>query len=386
MFRENDFPKVRYAQCWEDPDILKRGLFVTPEDDVLSIGSAGDNSLALLLNSPPRSLTLVDRNIAQIFLIELKIRAIQMLDYEDFVGFIGGQPSPNRFRLYKSVRSTLSEECKKYWDAHPESILKGLIHCGKLEKYFAILRRFVLPLVHSRTSAEKLLKAETLEDQHSFYENVWNNRRWQWLFRIFFGKFLLGRLGRDPSCYRYVTESGVAEELLRRCRRGLTEIPLRENYFVEYMLTGRYSNLETAHPYLRAANFSLLRDRVAQIKLVNKSLDDYLINLPAGSVSKLNLSDVFEYMSADEYEFTMKEISRVCRDSARIAFWALFVPRSVPSSLMEEINCRPYVAAQTLGFDRTFFYENFYLWEKVSKSKNLSESNRDKGKKVESIT
>ena len=43
---------IRYANCWEDADVLIEGLKVQPGDRVLSIGSAGDNSFSLLVNDP----------------------------------------------------------------------------------------------------------------------------------------------------------------------------------------------------------------------------------------------------------------------------------------------------------------------------------------------
>ena len=44
-----DFTSVlRYAQCWEDADVLLAGLDVQPGDTCISIASAGDNSLSLL--------------------------------------------------------------------------------------------------------------------------------------------------------------------------------------------------------------------------------------------------------------------------------------------------------------------------------------------------
>ena len=43
-----DFSRIRYAQCWEDADVLLDALDVQPGDTCLSIASAGDNSLALL--------------------------------------------------------------------------------------------------------------------------------------------------------------------------------------------------------------------------------------------------------------------------------------------------------------------------------------------------
>ena len=42
------FEIIRYAQAWEDADILAAALRVKPSDTVVSIASAGDNALALL--------------------------------------------------------------------------------------------------------------------------------------------------------------------------------------------------------------------------------------------------------------------------------------------------------------------------------------------------
>ena len=49
-----DFSIIRYAQCWEDADVLLAGLAVQPGDVCLSIGSGGENSLSLLTRDPAR--------------------------------------------------------------------------------------------------------------------------------------------------------------------------------------------------------------------------------------------------------------------------------------------------------------------------------------------
>ena len=49
-----DFTGIRYAQCWEDADLLVEALDVKPGDVCLSIASAGDNALALLTRHPAR--------------------------------------------------------------------------------------------------------------------------------------------------------------------------------------------------------------------------------------------------------------------------------------------------------------------------------------------
>ncbi|MBI4527123.1 MAG: DUF3419 family protein [Deltaproteobacteria bacterium] len=351
---------IRYAQCWEDPATLTEGLEVTPKDDVVSIGSGGDNSFALLL-SRPRSLTIVDMNPAQLFLVELKMRAIQKLDYCDFISFVGARPCPARNRLYRFLRSSLSESARRYWDGHAEAILKGVIHCGKFEKYFALFRTIILPLVHSRKVVEQFMALSSLNDQRTFYDEVWNNLRWRSLFHVFFGRFLLGHLGRDPSCFDHVSVDSVAEELLRRTRRGATEIPIGTNFFIEYILTGRYQLLENAHPYLNESNFCLLQDSVSKVRLIEGNLAEYLKRTQPGSVSKFNLSDIFEYMSQESFEQTLDQIVHASSSPARLAYWTLFVPRCVPTVLSRRaVSSR--AATNLYDLTRTFFYGSFNLW------------------------
>ena len=59
-----DFSQIRYAQCWEDADVLLEALDIEPGEVCLSIGSAGDNTLALLTRQPERVIA-IDLNPVQ---------------------------------------------------------------------------------------------------------------------------------------------------------------------------------------------------------------------------------------------------------------------------------------------------------------------------------
>ena len=72
---------ILYSQCWEDPELRAEALTVTAADDVLSIASAGDNSLALLPDGP-RSVTAIDSNPEQLHLLELKMVASCVASFE----------------------------------------------------------------------------------------------------------------------------------------------------------------------------------------------------------------------------------------------------------------------------------------------------------------
>ncbi len=364
---------IRYAQCWEDPATLRQALAVNSKDNVLSIASGGDNTFALLLDNP-KSIVAIDSNPSQIFLVELKMRALQVRDYEDFLGFLGVRAWPIRARLYSFVQPNLTASARGYWDANMRIMKKGIVHCGKFERYFELFRRAVLPLIHDKREILQLLNGSSARSQKRFYDEVWDNWRWRVLFRVFFGKFLLGRIGRDASYFRYVKLDGIADELLRRTRRGFTEVPLHSNYFVEYILTGRFSDCLNLHPYLQPSNFELLKSRVNKVRLVIGCVEDYLRGLPPNAISKFNLSDIFEYMSEEAVETLLRSIAQASLDNARLLFWTLFVPRGVPLSLRDCIEPVTQLSNELYAQTRTFFYGSVALWRKRKNSSGKTSS------------
>src|SRR5690606_4327751 len=110
----------------------------------LSIGSAGDNSFALLA-AGAASVTAVEMNAAQTACIEIRTAAYLAPDHPELPGLIGSRPSGRRDELYARCRDRLPEPAKKFWDENPNAIRKGIGDCGKFENYFRIFRRVVLP-------------------------------------------------------------------------------------------------------------------------------------------------------------------------------------------------------------------------------------------------
>lgn len=363
---------IHYSQCWEDPKILTDALKIGPKDNVISIASAGDNTFALLLQNP-KSITAIDCNPLQIFLIELKMKAIELLEYNDFVSFVGAHPCGNRLELYNQLANQLTKDTREFWDNQKENIIKGIIHCGKFESYFNIFRRFVMPFIHPKRRIKQLLSASTLEEQQKFYDSIWNNWRWRFLFRIFFGKFLLGHLGRHPSFFQYVSLDKIANELFTRSRHGLTGIPIQNNFFLEYIFWGKYSNLKNVHPYLSEPNFQFLKHNIGKLRLVKTSFYDYIRTLHPNTVNKFNLSDIFEYMSEAEFNETWKEIERISKNNSSVAFWTLFIPRSLPDEPAQNFQLGQGFDKRISNSDRGFFYGGFCHWLINGSTNNDSE-------------
>jgi len=79
-----NFDHIRYAQLWEDADVLCAALPQEPGKTLVSICSAGDNALAMLTLDPAR-VVVVDLSPAQIACLHLRIGAYKTLRQPEFL-------------------------------------------------------------------------------------------------------------------------------------------------------------------------------------------------------------------------------------------------------------------------------------------------------------
>jgi len=89
------FGEIRYAQLWEDADVLVPALEARPGATLVSICSAGDNALAMLTLDPARVVVL-DLSAAQIECLAVRIAAYRALSHLEFLELMGSRPSDRR--------------------------------------------------------------------------------------------------------------------------------------------------------------------------------------------------------------------------------------------------------------------------------------------------
>ena len=352
-----DFSFIRYAQCWEDADILLEALDVGEGDVCLSIASAGDNSLSLLSRGPARVIA-VDMNPAQLACLALRVAAYRVLEHGELLQLVGSRECNDREALYRRCRGALEADARYFWDAHPQLIRNGIGAAGKFERYFAVFRSRVLPWIHPRHRVDRLLAGGTLEARRRFYAESWANRRWGLLCRLFFSRFVMGRMGRDPAFFRYV-EGSVAERILARTRHALTELDPADNPYLQWIFTGRHT---TALPHaLRKENFDAIRENLDQLEWHPMSIEQLLDAEPGLRVDCYNLSDIFEYMSDESFIRLLSTLVEGARDGARLAYWNMLVPRSRPPELADILVPNAELAERLHLQDKAFFYSRFVV-------------------------
>jgi S-adenosylmethionine-diacylglycerol 3-amino-3-carboxypropyl transferase len=351
------FAGLRYANCWEDADVLARGLTPVQGARCLSIASGGDNTFSLVARGAARVLA-VDLSPAQVALVALKGAAFRRLEHAELLAFLGVRPARDRRAVYGAIRPWLDAASRAYWDRHPREIDAGVVHAGRLEAYFRLFRRWVLPLVHRRAVVEAAFAPRSRDERLAFYREVWDTWRWRGACRAFFSRPAMGRLGRDPEFFRHA-RGPVAARVLDRARHAFTALAPEGNPYLRYILTGTFA--DALPDYLLPARHEAIREGLDRLELRRGPVEAVLATLPSRSIDAFNLSDIAEYMDLGAYHRLLEEIRRVAAPGARLAYWNLLATRRRPAAMGEWLEAREGEAAGLHAQARAFFYERLVL-------------------------
>jgi len=351
------FDFIRYANCWEDADVLCLALQPCRGKRILSIASAGDNTLALLAEGA--EVVAADLSAPQLACLELRCAAFRELDHRSVLAFLGVHKADDRLDTFGRLVQHLSPGAAAFWNQHRQLVDKGIVHGGKFEAYFRLFGRWLLPLIHSRQMREQLLVEKDRDARFAFWSK-WNNRRWRLLFRIFFSRRLMGRLGRDPAFFQYV-DGDVFEAFMNRAKHGLTELPTHKNPFLDYIVWG---NFRHALPrYLRPEYFDAVRSGLGRLTIHHGSIAEAGSQHRQGGFDGFNLSDIFEYLSPTDSDQLYSDLFAIANPGARLAYWNTLVPRGRPDSLASQVRLLDELSRDLLSRDLAFFYGGFHVDE-----------------------
>ncbi len=357
--RKKVFNDILYSQCWEDPAIDRAAFRIRPDDVVFSITSGGCNVLTFLLDDP-RKVIALDFNPYQNYLLELKIAAFKTLSYDEVLEFIGVHESDRRSMLYRRMRGALRDESRGYWDMQQQKIARGVLHCGRYERYMGLLRTWI-HLFIGRKFIESFFTTDSPERRSMLFHTKWENIWWRLLTRVLLSRRTMSVLF-DKAFFEFLDDSfSFGEHFAARAERALTILPCRKNYFLSYILFGRFYDENCLPHYLRRENFSTIRDRLDRIMVVTDSCERFFATLPDHTISKFNFTNIFEWMSPAAFEALLRDTIRVARDGAVLTYRNLLVFREHPGSLERSIHSHREAARELHNRDLSFIYKNYVV-------------------------
>ena len=339
---------IHYSNCHEDISFIMSHITVKPER-ILSVASALDNALALLLLDP-REIVAIDLNHTQIYLCELKKCGVKYLSYEQFLVLLGISEGDRLF-CYELIRERLDGDTRRYFDGHLYLITQiGLVNCGRFEYYFSVFKNRALPLIHSKRTIEEFMSAETLEEQRGFYGERFDNLRFRLMFRLFFSEAVMKRLGRDKEFFKY-NQGSVSALQKRKFESCIKNNLNRENPYLQYVILNRFDSLPV---YLRKENFELIKKRIDRLTIKKTRFEDEIKECEPFDL--MYLSDIFEYMDGSVMPSMTQSVTEALRDGGEVLLFNMMNPRRLGAPLTEtELD-------QTHNL--TFYYSKCYLYKK----------------------
>lgn len=350
------FDYLRYAQLWEDADVLTAALGSQSDSTLVSICSAGDNALAMLTLDPARVVT-VDLSLAQIASLKLRIGAYRTLPHSEFLELMGSRESDKRAQLLNKVLAVCDEDTQEFWtQLEPLVTQHGAGGAGKFERYFRIFRTYLLPLVHSRNTIDEMFIDRPEPEREHYLNTRFNTWRWRLLLKVFFSNTVMGRLGRDKSFFDHV-EGSLADHVASRVHHAAVKCNPSENPYLYWIMKGNHGN---ALPMTwRPEHYDTIRDRLDRLEVVHGALESLVDS--GVKADGFNLSDIFEYMSPEVFETVYGQILSASNPGARLVYWNMMVPRRVPASYQSKVVTNRDLEEKLKPLDKAFFYSDFII-------------------------
>jgi len=352
---------IRYSNCWEDASVLLQAMNPKKGGVYLSIASAGDNTLAILSQEPSLVLA-ADISPAQIACLELRKAAFASFTREKVLEFLGINRNTHRIASYKRIRNLLSKDSRYFWDRNHSLIRTGIIHVGRVERYFRLFRRLGLPFLLSNRARRDLLKEKNSAERIDFYRKNVNSWRWKVFLNILFNRHVMRRLdlGREPGFYDSV-RTDIADYVIGRTEYAMTTLPTHNNPYLEYIVRG---NFKKALPfYLLKENFDRIRNNLDKLEIFQGSLTKALRSSRTPRFDAFNLSDIFECMTSEQHRAALELIIGRSKKNTRLVYWTNLKNREPSPFFNDRLIPLDDIAQDLYSKSSAFFYRSLVIRE-----------------------
>ncbi len=363
-----DLQELRYSFVWEDYRQIFSGLALLPKNStpnpasanrILSIGSAGDNAISLLLTDA-EEICVIDLSFAQIALIELKLKAIKLLNHQDFLQLMFAYDERKALNQYQKIRSSLSRETLNFWDSKEKIIQGGLHYQGRLDLYFVKFRQ-KLKSLWSTEAYLKMLHTDSLAEQFRIFSQA-DLSTLANLVGQFFSRSEFSRQGRHESQFKFVEQEDLGSKFMKNFMSLIGKQLISKNPYLFNFLSGGPLLNESSHPLWVEAKYlkiqASLRQNPNRLTFLRASLEEFL-QTSSSAFDFMNLSDIFEYLSDEESQSLFSQIAKRLHKGGILAYWTLFVPRLAK---LPELSYLEKESKAMSTQDSTWFYSGFHLF------------------------
>ncbi|RYZ24984.1 MAG: DUF3419 family protein [Chitinophagaceae bacterium] len=297
---------IYYSHINEDNrverNILQQGCFPT----IVAICGSGERVLSLMDNKECKQLYVVDHNPEALFLLQLKICALQRLSVEKYLRFIGHLTMNENVRLdsFFSLEKNLPPETRSYWLQHLSLIKKGVLHIGHFEKFLQRVR----PLSNFWLGK----KIQTVFDKCSYPEHF-PSFRWKLLQKMFSYKIVYQIAGNRDAAFvgRNAQMEKIPSALNETFRKGTAS----SSFMAHLVFKGTLAQMQENElpPSLQSDVLLAIKKRLLNGDLTIKYFADDLQSFISKTVVAAyypvfySLSDILSFVDFDYLNAVLKK-------------------------------------------------------------------------------
>jgi S-adenosylmethionine-diacylglycerol 3-amino-3-carboxypropyl transferase len=344
------FNEIIYSSSNEDTESERKALKINPDDTILCITGSGARPLDLLVDSPKKIIS-IDFNETQNFLLELKIAAFKVLNYDECIRFLGIGFSINRLQVFNQLKPQLSDKAIAFWTQNLQHIEKGPLYCGKWER---ILKGLLRLSFFRKQTIQKLIHASSIEEQKKLWHTISNHITWKVFLKIISNRFLWMYIIREPGAKLIPKTFDVYKYISSRIDYLVNNFILKENHYANLLFNGSYLDSCILPHHLRKENFELIKSNIDKIEITTGSLSDYLLT-QQHKISAFSLSDFSSYAPDEMYHSIWKNILFASTDHAKFCE-RLFLVKRNPEQQFHEIKRDTLLEAQLFVEDEVAIY------------------------------
>jgi len=301
----------------DDPGIEKMALNLDGTN-LLCIASGGEVPLSLLSHVDVK-IKALDVSESQIRLCRLKLASILSLEPREAAGFLGFYKDTfdERWKYFTKLSENLSQEDQAYWTQNAAAFYKGPIYSSRFEKYIMLFTKIVR-LTFGSQRLRHLMEIASIEDRQQYFDDHLQNKAIKALFNIAFSPGIYKNRGLNEQGLRHLQGDELADFFYGRFRDFFTATPPVSNYYFQIYFFGKLLSDAAIPDYLKPLNMELIRHRKNNIEFCMKSVLEEIAEAPSLLYRNYALSNISDWISAEEMEGLITGISEKSLVPARL--------------------------------------------------------------------
>ncbi|MBB4009807.1 DUF3419 family protein [Allorhizobium taibaishanense] len=280
---------------------------------IVCLTGSGTRPLDMLLSDAEEIIAL-DVNPTQNALLALKMAAMERLDRDAFLAFVGIAESHSRTGIYQHIRQYLSPAVQDHWDRHLRKIEGGVWHAGKWEKLLLWNAR-CLKLFRGR-HINALLAAPDVQAQTKIWQDKFAHSALRTAIEMIGRDWIWRWVMREPAGEFLPKPQEVGKRLDDDFEATARTFLFRDSDFAMLVFRGRHDAQGALPVHLQPQNYDLVKSRLGRLHIVEGGISD-LPRLELGEIDGFSLSDFGSYCGPEFYADCWKGILAVAAADAK---------------------------------------------------------------------